>query len=240
MVYFIKMEFYKLILKSGIIGVIILNCFAQTPLLEEERKERMPPTPAEFVEPQQALEKEEVKLGEVTVKWEKTLTASKEEDNLVFSYSDTDSSVNIKYEEGSIIIEYGGSTIVIDGSVEVGEIIIGEEGVRVYDKNGNLIGGINKDGVSFWKMGGVFVSFSRGMDLVLKGDAAGNINYLEADTFWGKYTIEVKNNAYTFTPPRGEQYTVFLPPITQQENNECKFICPPTGSGCQIICNKSL
>jgi len=126
-----------------------------------------------------------------------------------------DGSVTILADNGAIIevtdegvtIKYQGTTVALDFNV-VGEIIVDGSGVWICDKEGNRIGWIANEGRSFWKIKDKFVLFDKGVNLSIKGDSQGRMNYIEAETDAGKYILKLDGNQLTITSPSQDTLTI--------------------------------
>lgn len=108
----------------------------------------------------------------------------------------------------SITIEYGGTTITFDSSVEIGKITVNKNGVWIYDKEGNRVGGIANNGTSFWKIKDSFVFFDKSVNLNIKGNSQGKATYIEAETDVGKYILELNGNQLAITSPSHDTITI--------------------------------
>jgi hypothetical protein len=195
-------EMKALRLTLGLVFIFLLFntlCFAQDPFSIKQDYKVMPLSPSSgiFTTAQEAVQNLPLEVGKTKVELDRqdVNLLSQEENKTILEFVDTKEKIQLTYNENSIVIEYGGTTLTIDSNVAIGKVVVDETGVKVYDKDNNIIALINKDGSGQAKIGDMYVNFDKGTKVTLKGSGVdmaydvngdGKVDMADVEAFRGK------------------------------------------------------
>jgi len=145
-----------------------------------------------FVAPQEAVQTLPIEVGETKVEFNRqdVNLLSQEQNKTILEFVDTKEKIPLTCTETGIVIECGGTTLILDSSVDIGKIVVDKDGVKVYDKDNNIIAFINKNGGGYSKIDGMYVTFDKGAKVNLSGQPDGKISAIEVVTAAGSYKVE--------------------------------------------------